>query len=303
ERTRLVQGIHEWGVVTNDTAPGFQPFGFAGGLWDRDTGLVRFGTRDYDPTTGRWTTKDASRFGGGLNFYVYCDGDPINRIDTDGHFWREVERVFGAGIRVVRNITRGEAQRIVKGGGDVATNRTKATRSLTKDVSPAGKSSRLECHGDGMTSHVHALDEQGRHLEGAGHSFVDSSLKSTYIPELDLNEDGNVDAMEPFELFTPWLPFFPQEYLPSYQGGGVAAHKIIVKAEHTCAFLSLSPFPENVPPWSYRLWTINLRCELRQTHRSRSRLAIVRHSSLPRVGALVTSMPRNGTTARLFQIN
>ena len=28
------------------------PFGFAGGLHDRDTGLVRFGYRDYDPEVG-----------------------------------------------------------------------------------------------------------------------------------------------------------------------------------------------------------------------------------------------------------
>jgi hypothetical protein len=33
-------------VSPNDTAPGLQPFGFAGGLYDSDTGLVRFGARD-----------------------------------------------------------------------------------------------------------------------------------------------------------------------------------------------------------------------------------------------------------------
>jgi hypothetical protein len=32
------------------------------------------------------TTKDASRFGGGLNFYAYANNDPVNYIDTDGHF-------------------------------------------------------------------------------------------------------------------------------------------------------------------------------------------------------------------------
>jgi uncharacterized protein RhaS with RHS repeats len=43
----------EFGNVVADSNPGFQPFGFAGGLYDRDTNLIRFGARDYDPTVGR----------------------------------------------------------------------------------------------------------------------------------------------------------------------------------------------------------------------------------------------------------
>ncbi len=78
----------EWGMLAyelpSNPATPFQPFGFAGGLLDRNTGFVRFGARDYDPSVGRWTTKDTSRFGGGLNFYAYCYGDPINFIDVDG---------------------------------------------------------------------------------------------------------------------------------------------------------------------------------------------------------------------------
>ena len=46
----------ELGNVTNDTSPGLTPFGFAGGLYDKDTGLVRFGARDYDASVGRWTS-------------------------------------------------------------------------------------------------------------------------------------------------------------------------------------------------------------------------------------------------------
>lgn len=74
----------EFGQVLSDTNPGFQPFGFAGGLYDPDTGLVRFGARDYDPEVGRWTAKDPSLFSGGLNLYGYAFGDPINFIDSDG---------------------------------------------------------------------------------------------------------------------------------------------------------------------------------------------------------------------------
>jgi RHS repeat-associated protein len=75
----------EFGVVILDTNPGFQPFGFAGGLYDPDTALVHFGTREYDAETGRWTSKDRFLFGGGdANLYGYVLGDPVNGVDPLG---------------------------------------------------------------------------------------------------------------------------------------------------------------------------------------------------------------------------
>jgi RHS repeat-associated protein len=74
----------EFGTVILNTNPGFQPFGFAGGLYDRDTGLVRHGARDYDPETGRWSAKDPIGFKGGLNLYGYVENDPVNAFDPDG---------------------------------------------------------------------------------------------------------------------------------------------------------------------------------------------------------------------------
>jgi len=74
-----------FGQVLSDTNPGFQPFGFAGGLYDSDTKLVRFGARDYDAETGRWTAKDPIAFDGGdANLYAYVANDPVNFIDSDG---------------------------------------------------------------------------------------------------------------------------------------------------------------------------------------------------------------------------
>jgi RHS repeat-associated protein len=41
------------------------PFAFAGGLYDKDTKLIKFGYREYDSYTGRWTSKDPIDFEGG----------------------------------------------------------------------------------------------------------------------------------------------------------------------------------------------------------------------------------------------
>lgn len=82
------------GRVLSDSNPGFQPFGFAGGIYDPDTGLVRFGRRDFDPTPGRFTAMDPKLFGGGeLNLYTYAANDPLNFYDPKGTVTETVSRV------------------------------------------------------------------------------------------------------------------------------------------------------------------------------------------------------------------
>ncbi len=76
-----------FGQIALDTLPEFQPFAFAGGLYDAQTNVLRFGARDYDPETGRWTTKDPILFeGGDTNLYAYVANDPVNRRDPSGLF-------------------------------------------------------------------------------------------------------------------------------------------------------------------------------------------------------------------------
>jgi RHS repeat-associated protein len=80
---RIVYDV--WGNVTEDTNPGFQPFGFAGGVYDQHTKLTRFGARDYDPETGRWTAKDPVRFkGDGTNLCSYAWNSPVVYFDPHG---------------------------------------------------------------------------------------------------------------------------------------------------------------------------------------------------------------------------
>jgi RHS repeat-associated protein len=75
-----------YGRVLTNTNPGFQPFGYAGGLLDDATGLTRFGARDYDAETGRWSSPDAHGLDAGSNRFEYVAGDPLNRIDPNGSF-------------------------------------------------------------------------------------------------------------------------------------------------------------------------------------------------------------------------
>ncbi|MBI2435163.1 MAG: RHS repeat-associated core domain-containing protein [Candidatus Hydrogenedentes bacterium] len=76
------------------------PLGFAGGLHDRTTGLVRFGFRDYDPKTGRWTAKDPIGFAGGdVNLYGYVANNPIHFSDPAGQ-WIVQAIGFGVGAAV-----------------------------------------------------------------------------------------------------------------------------------------------------------------------------------------------------------
>ena len=86
-----------------DTNPGFQPFGYAGGLYDVDTGLVRFGARDYDGGIGRWTAKDPIGFSGGdANLYGYVLADPVNGVDPWGFgpkkLAKDIKKKGGVGV-------------------------------------------------------------------------------------------------------------------------------------------------------------------------------------------------------------
>ena len=65
------------------------PYLFGGGLQDRASGLVKFGQRWYDPSTGSWTQQDALNAPldpANADRYAYASDDPINNSDPTGEF-------------------------------------------------------------------------------------------------------------------------------------------------------------------------------------------------------------------------
>lgn len=89
-----------FGRQTADSNPSFAlSVGYAGGLSDPTTGLVRMGARDYDPTTGRWTSRDQSVFQGHqANLYAYVANSPINFRDSSGLFSISGSAYSGVGV-------------------------------------------------------------------------------------------------------------------------------------------------------------------------------------------------------------
>jgi RHS repeat-associated protein len=75
-----------FGNVIYESAPQVViPLGFAGGLRDVDTGLTRFGVRDYDPLFGRFIARDPlGAAAGDPDVYGYCLDDPVNMVDPTG---------------------------------------------------------------------------------------------------------------------------------------------------------------------------------------------------------------------------
>jgi RHS repeat-associated protein len=88
---------NEFGNILTNTNHGFQPFGYAGGLYDSQTDLVRFGARDYYSVVGRWTAKDPINFIGGLNLFVDVSNAPNIYFDPSGLAnWSRISRGAGA---------------------------------------------------------------------------------------------------------------------------------------------------------------------------------------------------------------
>jgi len=141
----------EFGQITQDTNAGFQPFGFAGGLYDQHTKLTRFGARDYDAFTGRWTTKDPIRFAAGdVNLYGYVLNDPVTFVDPTGLLtFRCFSRNFKNNLDVTNDFFFGGLTQLTRTGiGALTSGAVARTTGLTS----LGRAARALAGGTGVAN-------------------------------------------------------------------------------------------------------------------------------------------------------
>jgi RHS repeat-associated protein len=95
---------------TNDT-----PFLYNGqfGVQTDPNGLLYMRARYYNPYISRFLNPDPSGFAGGLNFYQFCDGNPISETDPFGlGAWTSIFgglRMIGGGLEAATGYTLGVA--------------------------------------------------------------------------------------------------------------------------------------------------------------------------------------------------
>jgi len=90
-----------FGNLDSTTGSPEGPFGFVGQEGyqsDSDSGLQLLGHRYYDPSTGRFLTRDHAK--DGRNWYSYCANKPLECTDPSGlNGW--LGKVVGAGVGLV----------------------------------------------------------------------------------------------------------------------------------------------------------------------------------------------------------
>ena len=107
-----------FGLLIFDSDPDFDlPFGYAGGIEDKYTGLVRFGFRDYDQASGRWTARDPALYEGAqANLYTYVGNDPVSLRDPLGLWCVSASAYVGVGAGLEVCCSKGKCSICPEGG-------------------------------------------------------------------------------------------------------------------------------------------------------------------------------------------
>ena len=112
------------GSRPNDTLPGRETFSynlrFPGQYYDRETRLHYNYHRDYDPQIGRYVQSDPVGLKGGINTFVYVEGNPLLYVDALGlEPGTQYKSVDGAGIQAIRDFNPISIQRNLEYGGRI----------------------------------------------------------------------------------------------------------------------------------------------------------------------------------------
>jgi RHS repeat-associated protein len=169
------------------TADGLLPYGWTG-RHRRDTssltGTIRMGVRLYDPSLGRFLSRDPVA-GGSLNMYEYGGGDPVNNYDLSGEFFVFVIGLVvlaaGASIAVGTAVHHAKKKKARQAGGSGKPRRHGVQHKDRKSADEAAREEgpgkpvhhkhKPSAHEPNPKVHAHAADIKGKEIPGSTHHY------------------------------------------------------------------------------------------------------------------------------------
>ena len=148
---------------------------------DKDTGLVRFGYRDYDPAVGRFTCPDPlGDTGGDHDLYDYCVDDPVNSYDPTGLIdypaWKKIAKTNNSDFaKAARSLGKG-----IQSRADNAESSMRITQKGGLFLANLGLNAGAAAADAAVTMFTHEgdiLDRAGAILSGNGSNVIREKFK------------------------------------------------------------------------------------------------------------------------------
>jgi len=138
QSTKATRVYDAFGNLESTTGTPQSPFGFVGSQGyqeDGDSGLKLLGHRYYDPSTGRFLTRDPEK--DGRNWFTYCESNPLRQVDPSGLTGWTIEMY----VNFLSAVATGESDTIITmieifTGDDLPAEAVEAIGELPKPTSP-----------------------------------------------------------------------------------------------------------------------------------------------------------------------
>ena len=201
----------EWGVASVVGGTGLQTIGFAGGLQDIVTGLVRFGARDYDPAISAWTSADPMGFqAGSSNLRSYASHDPVNHLDPTGLWMKAVGLTGVLSAAGFENWT--VEVGIVGDGWDFSSwdvgliFQSTTGAAFSPGMGAAGGVSGMTGHGVVSFTQIEGYSGTlGMNINLPGGKFAGAELGNIPLPVLQQLANGNMAPLDQFRRLGPLI--------------------------------------------------------------------------------------------------
>lgn len=193
-----------WRYVLHSIGDSDTPFQFVGayGIQTDPNGLINMRARYYNPVTKSFISQDPIGFKGGLNWYLYANGNPFTYIDQNGEFAEMVWDIMSLSIGAASfayNLSAGNYGEAIfdaigiaydtiatlipflPGGASAALKAGRATKSFSTAYNTGVDFTKIAQHVDNFASKYTADAFSSSAVYGTKlHKYVSDSLYSSY---------------------------------------------------------------------------------------------------------------------------